>query len=442
MTIHVFELGPRLRVVASIESGHPVGDFWHHTADFEIQLSLAAPVTCIVNGRARTWSVTQADAEPLEELTWWTMSELWGSEPIEKDASALLLGMEEPARERAWRQIHDVRRLIAERARQDIDPRAVSLVERMDNRAAYWAYAALLDDTTGRIAQMIRICPNVFTLVAASSQTASQELTRVVRAVCDGAKLPEIVQQALAIGLGAYRPQGCARMLNRHANALVRGLPPLALDDLLLVLHAPGADINDLHAAGECGATWARFIAAWSRRARSLYDVPRTLRLGGFLSRHAVVLCEQFHSPDEILDWLARTRAPVPGRSTPPTHVLDQVNAWHHGLWDLEFLDDTPLKPGPTTTKVIAGIEPEQLLTVGALVAEGARMHHCVASLAAEAVGGESFIYRADVLGASITIDLRRCGDGWRVHEAAGFENRRPTLDEMCLIDSWVRVLR
>jgi hypothetical protein len=171
-------------------------------------------------------------------------------------------------------------------------------------------------------------------------------------------------------------------------------------------------------------------------------DVPRALRLGGFVSRHGASLSEQFHSPDDIVDWLDRTGAPVPGRSTSPTRVRDQVNAWHRGLWDREFADETPLEPGPTTAKVLAGIEAEQLMTVGALVAEGTRMRHCVASLAAFAVEGQCFIYRAEVLGASITIDLRRLGNGWAIHEAAGFENRTPTLDELCLIASWVQALR
>src|SRR6188768_3312884 len=98
MTIEVLESEPRLRVVASIESSRPVGDFWHHAANFDIQLSLAAPVMCIVNGRPRMWSVTYGDTEPLEELMWWTMSELWGSELIDEGSGSLFLGSEAQAR--------------------------------------------------------------------------------------------------------------------------------------------------------------------------------------------------------------------------------------------------------------------------------------------------------------------------------------------------------
>lgn len=446
LTIDVLEWGPRLGILASVESGRPVGDFWHHAATFEIQLSLGSPVMCLVNAEPRMWSVTNGIVEPLEELMWWAMSELWGPEAIETDASGYLVrGAEDPARDRASRQIHDVREVIAGRARQHVKPREGALVAAMESRTAFCAYTALVDDSTGRIAQMIKTCPNVFTLVSASSlasQSWMKALGRIARAICDGVRLPKIVDEALAIGLPAYIPQGCASTLNRHANALVRDLPPLAANDLLSVLYAPGADINDLHAANECGAQWAGFVAAWSRRARSIDDVPRALRLGGFLSRHAALLWEQLHSPDELLDWIERTAAPVPGRSTSPARVCEEVTAWHRSLWDREFLDETPLKPGPRTTKVIAGIEVEQLLTVGSLVAEGARMHHCVASLAGDAVDGECFIYRAEVLGASVTIDLRRLGDGWAIHEAAGFENRRPTLDELCVIGSWVQALR
>jgi hypothetical protein len=371
------------------------------------------------------------------------MSELWGPELIETDVSGYpILGPGHSAQDRTSRQIHDIREVIAERARQLVEPRAATLVAAMEGRTAYCAYTALVGDSTGRIAQVVKTCPNVFTLVAGSSRAWMQGVTHIARAVCSGVRLPKIVDEALAIGLPAYRPHGCASALHRHANALVRDLPPLAVDELLLVLHAPGADINDLHAAGGCGTQWAGFVAAWSRRARSIDDVPRARRLGGFLSRHAALLCEQFHSPDDIVDWLDRTGAPVPGRSTSPTRVCAQVSAWHRSLWDREFLDETPLKPGPTTFKVIAGIEAEQLLTVGALVAEGARMHHCVASLAGNGVDGECFIYRAEVLGAAITIDLRRLGGRWAIHEAAGFENRRPTLDELCVIDSWVQALR
>jgi hypothetical protein len=442
MTVRVFEAGQRLHLLASIESARPIGDFWHRAANFEIRLSLASPVMCLVNGVSRMWSVT-GHAEPLEELMWWAMSELWDSEAIETDAAGHLgRGVEQPARDRTSRQIHEIREVIAERARQLVEPRAATLVAAMESRTAYCAYTALVGDNTGRIAQLVKTCPNVFALIAGSSQAWTQGVTYIARAVCDGVRLPKIVDEALAIGLPAYTPHGCASTLNRHANALVRELPPLAVDELLLVLHAPGTDINDLYAAGGYGAQWAGFVAAWSRRARLIEDVPRALRLGGFVSRHGASLSEQFHSPDDIVDWLDRTGAPVPGRSTSPTRVRDQVNAWHRGLWDREFADETPLEPGPTTAKVLAGIEAEQLMTVGALVAEGTRMRHCVASLAAFAVEGQCFIYRAEVLGASITIDLRRLGNGWAIHEAAGFENRTPTLDELCLIASWVQALR
>lgn len=443
MTIRVLETGPKLRVLAIAENGRPRGDFWYYAARFELEVCLARPVVCSVNGRPRAWSVTHHQPEPLEELGWWTMFELWEYEVTETEASTWLEhGSGDARRDRAWRQISDICRFIGERALRAADPRARSVVREMDDRTAFHAYAALLDDPTGRVAQMIEVCPNLFTLATTPCHSRQNALHSLARGIRDGVKLHKLVDEALAFGLTDYGPRGCASTLSVQANALVRHLPVLALDELLAILHAPGVDLNDLLGAGKARETWASFMADWGRRARSLDGEQSARRIGGFFSRRAVELHDSFHTPEEILDWIVRSGAPAPDRSSSLRRIRDQVHAWHRDLWELELVDATPLSPGPRATSRIVGIDASQVITVGELVAEGARMCHCVASLASEAVAGACFIYSATVLGTPITIDVRRADTRWRLYEASGFDNRKPTVDQLFVIDQWIEALR
>lgn len=448
MSITAFDAGGAVRVVAALSSGHPEGHPWHREARFEFEVGLGWPVTCVVNGRPRAWSVTHHRSDVLKELRWWTLYQLWDTELLEaEDTWQLDWGRGDvPESHRCAREIATVESMIADHVWRTRDRDAAERLHGMDDETAFFAYTALLDRalspsdrTHNRVAQMLAMCPNLFTLASVAAPRGHAQRS-LVDGIQRGETLASLIRTALAIPLAEGRVRTAS--ISSQAMALVRHLAVRSFDDLMAVLHAPGIDVNDLLAAGERADNWTQYVVEWGHRARIHGDGP-VQRLGGFFSRHALALYDASCMPDEVIDWVERAPGSrVPNRSSSPRRVQEEIQRWHASLWThTNYPAETPLAQGPKQSKV-PGIEAVQIETVGALVAEGSRMAHCVASLASVAVEGEYFLYRAAVLDVPMTIAVCRAGRNWTLLEASGFANRRPTIDQLAVISRWVEGLR
>ena len=448
MFVAVFDADSTVCVVATLTSGHTEGHLWHREARFECEVRLGWPATCAVNGRPRAWTVTHRRADVLDELRWWALYQLWDTELIETEDTWQLdwgRGEDAPEYRRCVREIDAIELLISDHVWRTRDREASERVHGMDDDTAFFAYTALLDHehsssrACNRIAQMIAVCPNVFTLasVAAPSGHARRE---IVEGIQRGEKLASLIRNALAIPLAEGRT---GMPLNSQAVALVHYLPLRSFDDLMSVLQAPGIDVNDLLVAGKRADDWTRYVAEWGHRAHRVVGQDQRRRLGGFFSRHGLELYDASCMPDEVIDWIERaTDVGAPDRSSSPRRVHAAIQHWHATLWThTEYPAETCLAPGPKQVKV-SGIEAVPIETVGALVAEGTRMAHCVASLAAAAVAGSYIVYSADVLDVSMTIALGLACNSWTLIEASGFANQRPTVDQLAVIWRWVEGLR
>jgi hypothetical protein len=66
-------------------------------------------------------------------------------------------------------------------------------------------------------------------------------------------------------------------------------------------------------------------------------------------------------------------------------------------------------------------------------------MHHCVASYGHLALTGQMHFYRGNTRDERVTIAIAWSGDRWRLVEASGFANRRPS--NMGAILRWIELL-
>lgn len=82
------------------------------------------------------------------------------------------------------------------------------------------------------------------------------------------------------------------------------------------------------------------------------------------------------------------------------------------------------------------------LRTAEEVLAEGNQMHNCVASRVGEALAGLAFLYHGKVAGKSLTIQIARQGQGYRVVEAAGSSNTAPTAAQWRTMGAFLAHLR
>ena len=441
----VCEHGATLNMTLAVHNGREPGDPWHHFATLEIEVCLSHPASCTVNGRTHSWSFAESPDGPLDDAIWWTMHQLWDTELIEVgDVMKLDFGVDEERAHATRRRIREICELAAARALELADAVACGLVRRLPKDVGFFTYGALLEDPDGRIQQMIKTCPCLLTLAAAGNPHGPR-VRSLLGGIRAGKKLSRLIDEALPLGLEHHCPAGSSTRLSRHASALVRALPETSLDSLLNVLYAPGLDINDLVAAGASRGAWIQTMIGWGHCARKIDDRAAAMRLGGFLSRHALEL-QQMDIPglviEEIMDWLDGTGAAAPGRSSSPKRVREAIDDWHANLYrHVEFPPETPLVSGPVTKTEIIGIDVMPIATVRQLVDEGSEMHHCVASFASAAIAGEVFFYKVTVAGVRLTIALTGQRGRWFVREVSGFANRSPDPDELAPIERWVEAL-
>lgn len=313
------------------------------------------------------------------------------------------------------------------------DEGAVAIVRELAPRTRAFAYAGLLADERGRFAEALAAWPGLIALAASHPSSAL-----IARLIHEGRSIRDIVDGTL----GELRDRPGARRL-------VRDAPP-RLDGAALrgVIEAPGIDVNDVPAAPAARPYWYRWASAWRV---VIEDRPQgsPIRVGGFVSRHALALEALARAVDataetlvaELLDMLDRTATPPPGRSSSPARVLERLRAWHETLWDLRLGRDAVLRVGPPGPAAPSPLVVTPLATAAELVAEGRAMRHCVAAYAADGVAGQLCFYQVTLDDERLTVAISDRGGRWRLVEASGPRNRAPSPRACRKLETWLDCL-
>lgn len=432
------------------------GEAWHYVHTLSVELVLSYPASCRVIDRGRASSAEWDLDSHIEDGTGpfggalsWVTEELWSPDLVEADP-ALQLGDElhggrPPGSHHAYASMEELCLLAARRAVACCQPVARMAAMQLPVGARFFAYAALLADPTGRVREMIDVCPNLFVLGACCAPDSTQAYT-LIDGIQRGSKLSGLVDLVLEWACESFNSIGVRLERCRSPGLLVRRAPAMSPGDLLHLLHAPGLDINDLAGAGASAGSWIQTMVAWAGAARRIANLDRARTLGGFWSKHAVEINgrEKSHIEiQELMDWLLGTGAAPPGRNTSPARVRHEIDEWHANVHrEVHYPPETRLARGPVVSRSIHGIDQIVALeSVGELVAEGHEMAHCVASLASEAIVGDVFLYRAVVANARVTLAIVGAAGRWSLREASGVANRRLSADEMAAIYRWLEVL-
>jgi hypothetical protein len=362
------------------------------------------------------------------------------------------------------------------------DPIARTIAMRFPPHLRLWLYGRLVEDATGRLAQLAATCPGALTFaygleIAAAGwcSPADKAGTRLLGAAVAGRRLDRALRDAVeewatamegSADDGGRLDPGWDRLrwafgaerewlLSRQQLLVRRAGPMVATTNLFLpppISFAP----EDIPRKVRDNARWFSVMKC-SRALIGASSPDARARMEGFamfVSRHAVAMARA-GSPGgprkivgHVCDYAQATNR-WPARST-GLRYLDEVALWHERIAQVEgaaaLAQLTPglaISPASSLPEPPVGswrdgdIEIAPLSSVGELIVEGHRMHHCVASRYQSVALGESAIYRATIGDKAVTVEIERKLVHWRIKEAKGFGDREPTTAEWAALRRW-----
>jgi hypothetical protein len=353
------------------------------------------------------------------------------------------------------------------------DARKVSL--RFPNHVRPWLYQQLVADTSGRLAQLSESNPGVLTFAYAleslGRRTGCTRLaTQLLRGIIAERSLKQLLAEAVSAWAGRAGKrvgrmctpevfhqnwQGLVESQGEDRQSLLRSQRLLirragaGVPSLTLWLPPPPAFApEDIPHQKLANARWFRVMKCLRPILAFRNNIPpeKALSLCMFVSRHALEIRKRkelgrsdFRRICTLLDY-ARANNHWPHRSTPPARYLETAEAWHHRFQEIRHLaqlanetgenllgeDGNPLPfPEPPCPGWRSGEDTiVPLRTVEEVLAEGNRMHNCVASRVGEALSGRAFLYHGQVKGKPITIQIDSNSNRYRLVEAAGPTNK------------------
>lgn len=374
---------------------------------------------------------------------------------------------------------------------QELHVRGAAIVaSRFCEDVRFRIYTRIAYDRTGRIAQLVEACPGaaVFALALEERGGAFEPAAEALwDGVVAGARLDRVLAGVLAGWFDTAQrleghdwgqlveasPASRARLLQEQRWLVRHASPRVGLRELLLpppLAFAP----EDVPREPAANTVWFRVM-----KAGALIEPRRHLEaqraLSRWASRQAVALHEHLYGehgraarqaeggvgdePEllpaqtlgDVLDYLR-----VTGRRPPPTvpvsELFDESARWHAEGGDREALGEPsdpfgigrydpshPLPDAPFRPFRYRRIEVDPLTTVGALAAEGARMHHCVASYVRDVLEGGLWIASAVVDGVRLTVAVERlCGGKLRIQQARGVCNASLTERQQSALAFWL----
>jgi hypothetical protein len=423
----------------------------------------------------RTWGLTagltRTSGDPFAEARTWIYRALTPVRPRKghKADRSLSKAMRE-----ARAAIHDA----ACAAVALLDATARKVVLRFPNHMRAWLFQQLTTDPSGRLAQVAQACPGALTfayaLQAFGRRTGCvRAASRLLQGIIEGRPINFLLEEAVstwAENAGRRVEQDCTpeaylrnwrclaecqgnerqsllraqRLLIRRAGA---GVPSLTL----WLPPPPAVAPEDVPKNKLANARWFRVMKCL-RPVLALHDDVRPEHghnLCMFVSLHALEIRESeelgnsdYWRTSALLDY-ARATNHWPQRSTSAARYLEAAETWHRHFQEIRQMaelaaetgerlvgpDGNPLLfPEPPCPGWRSGEDTFiPLRTAEEVLAEGNRMHNCVASRVGEALADRAFLYHGTIGGKSLTIQITREGKGYRLVEAAGVSNAAPT---------------
>jgi hypothetical protein len=287
-------------------------------------------------------------------------------------------------------------------------------------------------------------------------------LDRVLDAAC---REQVTVQRDDAEGADVPDPAEVDR-LRRAWRILLRRAGPRVPPDVLRRAPPLGLVPDDIPTAPRANARWFRVMLGLELlQDRYRWDGhPALLALSRLVSGQVDALVtappRRLHPRTKLMllcDHLV-ARPLAPARSRGVAALLAEAIAWHEALHrpPLEGIEDwtgatyqpaedlPPYRPLPLP-EVLPEAGPDLVVrpleTVGALIAEGRRMHHCVATRASDALAGRCHLFSAEVEGQPLTVEVTVRGRDLRVGDVSGPCNRPPTREEWAVLEPWLKAL-
>lgn len=324
-----------------------------------------------------------------------------------------------------------------------------------------FVYDAVTQDLTGRLAQMVDVCPGLLAFARGLATRGGEDrVQELLTAIVQGRKLGAILDLAVEAWARqqarsepsrpapSLRERAIQRQWIRHADAC---LPPA----LLWGRFVPGLVIEDIPRQAEIQQRWFEITtheALWPppRGAQAPVSEARHRRFVAFLSKHWAFfdgVVSFYLGPleellPEIIDFLGAT-GQTPDRSSDPVDVFSEFRSWREGGRPEE--DD--LKPFPAETALDIrglscweedGTRIRPLGRVAELIDEGCKMQHCVADYAGRAVNGKVQIFHLTGPSTELTVMTERRSDNLKLLMALGQSNRPLRSEEETLLRRWL----
>jgi len=405
-----------------------------------------------------------------------------------------------------WRdygkELVEIRRRIrgaAAAALAGCDRPALEIARRFHRAGRWFVYGAVVEDPTGRIAQLARTCPGALLLASALRRREElEEADAILRAAARGKPLRAVVSEVVERWAGLLEHQDVERewppwpkdrrCLDTTSQALlIRRAGPQVDPEHLIVRPLPSFAPEDIPARADRNAAWFRVMAGASRSLAGAEELADGL--SAFVAcHHRAVLADSRRGPpvydeDEpggevhrLVDRLARfSRATGrrPGRHSNPSRILAEARRWvndeedaHSPAFRLGRLLDRVRKLGlgpvvavrelgssidwgrvgvlelpcwPYGDISVPGVTASHIGSAAALAEEAAAMDHRVSTLLPDIMAGQLYLFAVRAGASRLTVALRpRLLEGYEFLEARGQGDRLPFRAEMAAINRWL----
>jgi len=304
---------------------------------------------------------------------------------------------------------------------------ARALARTFDRAARAIVAARTALDTTGRVAQLARTCPGVFSYAMAAR--AFEQLDDACGRAIAGARL----RQVLDVLLDSSPVAAPAGWRARHARFLRRALPSVEPRSLVAPF-AAGLALDDVPREPAANRAWFRAAAVLSHLV-TLEERADAAHLAAFVSaRGAELGSMEWGDLHSFLRRLAMRRTHLgrsPSRHTSVESALGLVRPWTASVTDHHPPDlDAPTDPRLTVRRLRSADE---------LAAEGVSMRHCVANLVPEverdALIVLSILFGQERLTATV---MAMPGRRFFVDQLRGVGNALPTEEAWCAVGDWL----
>lgn len=323
------------------------------------------------------------------------------------------------------------------------DRRAIDLARGFfGDRALHWfVYESVVNDPSGRVAQMIDVCPGLLILAKGLRDRGRTPAAHaILAAIVRGHKLGRVLELATRLWRTILAPEVPRTSLALQRQR-VRRAGKAVTCEMLLTPSLPGVVIADIPREPAANARWYELTQLSDEKGRMSALAPATLRaLGSFLSRHWPSIEAGWtghhvgveHVLSDVIDYLHATGR-RPDRKTSPDALLGDVLEWH---WSANWREEAGLSPetelpiDSAETSKHLGDTLQPLGTVAALIQESERMHNCVASQARQAINVGTRFFHAEINGNALTVSAAPIAGRLIVIEAKGVSNRELTAYE------------